>query len=275
MNGKTLWTVLGAVLIGLVYFGVVMGASMGLVMLNANASPQFVWFPLPVLAILVGAMLWAQRRWDIGLSHPAGVPWARVYVIGIALTALGMAAAVVQGKFSGYVRATELLDAEVSPMFTMTYAIFMSVLAAILAEVTFRGVIQARMQTVLSVWPTVIIIGVVNVLAHRWGPEIPLNWLGLFVTLAGWTYLRWLSQSLWPPLILHAAVNLFVAVGLWFRGPLVHADVANSTVTVIAVIGLIGLGVAAALARDMQKPGSGADVGDLTSLGSGLNLGKN
>jgi hypothetical protein len=55
----------------------------------------------------------------------------------------------------------------------------------------------------------------------------------------------------------------------------VHADVANSTVTVIAVIGLIGLGVAAALARDMQKPGSGADVGDLTSLGSGLNLGKN
>ena len=258
MNSKTVGTVLGAVLIGLVFFGVVMGASMGLVMLNANTSPEIVWFPLPVTVILVGTIFLAQRRWDIGLKRPAGVPWPRVYVIGTALTVLGISVAVVQGKFTGYVRATELLDIEVSPLFTFTYAIFMSVLAAILAEATFRGVVQSRMQTVLSVWPTVVIIGVVNVLAHRWGPEITQNWLGLFVTLAGWTYLRWLSQSLWPPLILHAVANLLVAVGLWFRGPLVHAELANSTVTVIAVVGLVGLAVAVVLGRDMQKPGSDA-----------------
>jgi membrane protease YdiL (CAAX protease family) len=253
MKSKTVWTVLSAVFIGLVFFGVVMSASMGLVMLNANTSPNIVWFPLPVTAVLAGAIILAQRRWDIGLKRPAGVPWARVYVIGTALTVLGIAVAVVQGKFTGHVRATELLEIDVSPLFTLTYAIFMSVLAAILAEATFRGVVQSRMQTVLSVWPTVIIISVVNVLAHRWGPEITLNWLGLFVTLAGWTYLRWLSQSLWPPLILHAVANFLVAVGLWFRGPLVHADLANSTVTVIAVIGLVGLGVAVALAGDIRK----------------------
>lgn len=253
MNSKQVWTVLGAVALGFVFFGVVMGASMALVMFNTNVSPEIVWFPLPATAILVGAILWAQRRWDIGLGHPADVPWARVYVIGIALTVLGLAVAVVQGKFTGMVRATELLETEVSPLFKLTYAIFMSVLAAILAEATFRGVIQSRMQTVLSIWPTVIIIGVVNVLAHRWGPELTLNWLGLFVTLSGWTYLRWLSQSLWPPLVLHAVTNLLVALGLLFRGPFVHVELANSTVTVIAVIGLAALGMAIVLARGMGK----------------------
>ena len=265
MNGKTVWTVISAVLIGLVFFGIIMGASMWLVMLNANSTPDMVWFPLPVTVILVAAILLAQRFWDIGLTVPADVPWGRVYVIGTALTVLGISVAVVQGKFTGYTRATELLEVDVSPLFTLTYAIYMSVLAAILAEATFRGVVQSRMQSVLSVWPTVIIIGVVNVLAHRWGPEITLNWLGLFVTLAGWTYLRWLSQSLWPPLILHAVANLLVAVGLWFRGPLVHAELAGGIVTAIAVVGLVGLGVAVALARDVGKSRSGANVGDITT----------
>jgi len=263
MNAKNLWAVGLAVIIGLAFFGVVMGASMGLVMLNANLSPDVVWFPLPVTVILIGAILWAQRRWDIGLAHPADVPWGRIYVIGTALTVLGIATAVVHGKFTGYTRATELLEIEVSPLFTMTYAIFMSVLAAILAEATFRGVVQSRMQKVLSVWPTVIVIGVVNVLAHRWGPEITLNWLGLFVTLAGWTYLRWLSQSLWPPLILHAVTNLLVAVGLWFRGPLVHAELPNGTITVIVIAGLLGLAIAVVLAKDINKLASRPNVGDL------------
>ena len=256
MNSKTVWTVISAVIIGLVFFGVVMGSSMGLVMFNANTSPDMVWFPLPVTVILVGAILLAQRFWGIGLTVPADVPWGRVYVIGTALTVLGISVAIVQGKFTGYSRATELLEVEVSPLFTVTYAIYMSVLAAVLAEATFRGVIQSRMQSVLSVWPTVIIIAVVNVLAHRWGPEITLNWAGLFVTLAGWTYLRWLSQSLWPPLILHAITNLLVAVGLWFRGPLVHAELADSTVTIIAIVGLSGLGLAIVLAKDVRKPDS-------------------
>ncbi|TDJ44373.1 MAG: CPBP family intramembrane metalloprotease [Gammaproteobacteria bacterium] len=258
MNSKQVRTVVGSILLGLVFFGVVMGISMSLVMLNASQSPQIVWFPLPATAVLAGAIWWAQRRWGIGLEHPRDVPWARVYAIGFALTVLGLTVALVQGKFTGMVRATELLDAEVSPLFLMTYAIFMSVLAAILAEATFRGVVQTRMQTVLSVWPTVIIIGVVNVLAHRWGPELTLNWLGLFVTLAGWTYLRWLSRSLWPPLILHTVVNVLVAVGLWFRGPFVQADLATGTVIVIAAAGLIALAVAVGLARGMPPPGSTA-----------------
>jgi membrane protease YdiL (CAAX protease family) len=252
MNTKVLWTVVSSILLGFVFFGVVMGASMGFVTLNANVSPQLVWFPLPATLLLVAAIWWVQRRWGIGLEHPADIPWGRVYAIGIGLTLLGVATAVVQGRFTGHVRATELLAVDVSPVFTMTYAIYMSVLAAILAEATFRGVIQTRMQSVLGVWPVVLIIGVVNVLGHRWGPEIVQNWLGLFVTLAGWTYLRWLSRSLWPPLVLHTVTNLLVALGLWYRGPLLHAELANGTVIAIAIVGLLGLGVSVVLVRGMR-----------------------
>jgi membrane protease YdiL (CAAX protease family) len=197
-------------------------------------------------------MIWAQRRWNIGLTLPAGTPWTKVYIIGIALTVLGIATALVQGRYTGMVRATELLDAEVSPLFTVTYAFYMSIFAAVLAEVTFRGVIQTRMQTVLSIWPTVVVIGVVNVLAHRWGPELTLNWLGLFVTLAGWTYLRWLSQSLWPPLVLHTVTNFLVALGLWYQGPLVHADLPDGVVMSIAITGLAAIGLAASLSRGLR-----------------------
>lgn len=254
MNSEQLKTTVWAIVLGLIFFGVVMGASMGLVMFNASNNPDLVWFPVPATLILAGATWWAQRQWGIGLSSPDNVPWPRVYVIGIGLTILGVSTAVVQGRFTGMVRATELLEADVSMLFKMTYAIYMSVFAAVLAEVTFRGVVQTRMQAVLSIWPTVFIIGVVNVLAHRWGPELTLNWLGLFVTLAGWTYLRWLCQSLWPPLVLHAVTNLLVAIGLWNNGPLVHAELSNGIVVVVVVAGVAGLGVAALLSKDMHKP---------------------
>ena len=253
MNTETLKTIAVSLVLGVLYLMVMMlGVGMGLVVLNAQISPNFVWFPIPATAVLVGTMIWAQRRWDIGLSHPANVPWGRIYVIGTALTVLGIATAIVQGKYTGYVRQTELFNIDVSPLFQLSYAVFMSVFAAVVAEAAFRGLCQSRMQKVLSVWPTVLIIGFVNVIAHRWGPEILQNWLGLFVTLAGWTYLRWLSRSLWPPLILHAVTNLIVAVLLWFNGPFVQADLPNATVIIISVVGLVALAVAAVQARGMR-----------------------
>jgi membrane protease YdiL (CAAX protease family) len=251
MQKEQLLVLAGALIRGFLFFAVVMGVAMTCVTANASWSPGVVWFPVPALAVLAGAIWWAQRRWDIGLTSPVGVPRGRIYVIGVAVTLIGISVCVVQGAFTGMVRQTELLEADVSPLFTLTYAILMSVFAAILAEATFRGIIQSRMQTVYGVWPTVIIIGVVNVVAHRWGPEITNNWLGLFATLAGWTYLRWLSQSLWPPLILHTLINLVVASGLWIWGPLDHALLGSGTVIAFAVLGLAALGAAAMLSQKM------------------------
>ncbi|MGI9308264.1 MAG: CPBP family intramembrane glutamic endopeptidase [Gammaproteobacteria bacterium] len=248
----TLKTVVIAIVLGLVYFGIVMGVAMGLVSFNANATPTWVWFPIPNTVLIIIATAYAQKRLGIGLVPTKPVTRNRMYLIGGALTILGMAACAVQGKFSGYVRATELLDYDVSALFQISYALYMPVFAAVLAEVTFRGVMQTRMQRVLGVWPLVITIAVVNVFAHRWGPEITQNGIGLFVILAGWTYLRWLSGSLWPPLILHAVLNFIMAIGLWTRGPLVHAEASTSVITSVGVMGLLALALSVMLVRGWE-----------------------
>jgi membrane protease YdiL (CAAX protease family) len=245
MTKSAVTTVAIAIALGLTFFAVIMGAAIGLISVNASRTPELVWFPLPVTAVLVTALWLAQRYWKIGLDWPqprtTRVTRAQGYAIGVALTLLGVAACAVQGKFSGYTRATELFESGVSPLFEFTYAIYMAVFAAVLAEATFRGVMQTRMQQVLSVWPLVITIGIINVFAHRWGPEITHNGLGLFVVLAAWTYLRWLTESLWPPLIMHAGINLIVALGLWFGGPLDHSTTPFAIVAVVAACGLAAL----------------------------------
>jgi membrane protease YdiL (CAAX protease family) len=245
-------SVLAAVVIGLLFFGAVMGATLGLIVLNTRTSPDFAWFPLPATLLIVAAMWGAERRWHIGLRNTTHMPVGRAYGIGLGLTVLGVAACALQGYFSGYERATELLDADVDRTFQRTYAIYMAVFAAVLAEVTFRGIVQVRMQRVLGGWPVVMIIGLVNVLAHRWGPEITHNGIGLFVVLAGWTYLRWVSKSLWPPLVMHAATNLIVGLWLWHRGSIVHADMSPAGATVVAIAGLLGLLLSMRLIRGVE-----------------------
>ena len=162
-----------------------------------------------------------------------------IWMVAIGVTLAGIGACAVQGHFTGYVRATELPELDVSRAFQLTYAIYMAVFAAVLAEASFRGVMQARMQPVLGGWLTVIVIGVINVLAHRWGPEITQNGIGLFVVLAGWTYLRWVSNSLWPPLLMHAGTNLGIALWLWLRGPIVHADQSLLGALAVTAVGFL------------------------------------
>ncbi len=253
MNTQALRALVSAVVLSLVFFAVVMGVAMTSVMLNARWSPDLVWFPLPVIAVLVGSIYWAERRWHIGLSHPADVPWGRVYAIGIALTVFGVCVAATEGVFSGKIRATELYGGEVSPLFQMTYAFVMSVFAAILAEATFRGIMQTRMHTVLGLWPTVVTVAVINLLAHRWGPELVRNWFGALIILGAWTYLRWLSRSLWPPLIVHGMCNLIFAIAVWFGGPIVYADLSGETIAFVVVVGLAALVITIVLARDLHQ----------------------
>ena len=256
MNTQTLRILISTVVTSLVFFAVVMGMNMTFVMFNAQWSPDLVWFPAPVIAVLVGSSYWAEKRWHIGLSNPVDVPWGRMYAIGIALTVLGVCVAATQGVFTGKVRATEVYGGNVSLLFQMTYAFVMSVAAAIVAEITFRGIMQTRMHKVLSLWPTVITVAVINLLAHRWGPELWQNWFGTLIILSAWTYLRWLSQSLWPPLIVHGLCNLIFAIAVWFGGPIVYAELSGGTIILIVATGLVALVITVFLARDIHQTNS-------------------
>jgi len=253
MNTQTLKTLAGATALSLIFFAVVMGAAMGCVMLNARWSPSLVWFPLPVIALLIITTLWAEKRWNIGLNHPPDMPLVRVYVIGIAITLFGTCVAATQGVFTDKVRAVEEYSGDVIPMFRITYAFLMSVFAAILAEVTFRGIMQTRVHTVLSVWPAIAFVAFINLVAHRWGLALLYNAFGVFIILATWTYLRWVSRSLWPPLIVHALHNLLFAAAVWFGGPIEYGELSDAAIAVIVIVGLAALGVTVVLAKNLHR----------------------
>jgi membrane protease YdiL (CAAX protease family) len=252
MNWKQVGAIIVSTVYALVFFGVVIGISMGLVQLNTNWLPDLVWFPVPVIALLVGAIAWAQRRWSIGLTSPGGVPWGRVYAFAFTITVVGLTVCILQGAYHGYVRLPEVTSGDVSPLFAVVYAFVMSVVAAILAEAAFRGIMQTRLQAFMSIWPVILIIGAVNTLAHRPGPELDQQWLGFIVTLAGWSYLRWLGQSLVPPLVVHGINNLLLTAALWYWGPLDYGALSARSLTVIAVIGVAALVSSIYIARSVN-----------------------
>jgi len=115
--------------------------------------------------------------------------------------------------------------------------------------VSFRGIMQTRMHTALGPWAVILLIGILNVFSHRWDTDILQNGIGWFVVLAGWTWLRWLSQSLWPPLVMHAVINFVVAMWIWNVGPIAHADMSSLAVAAVAAMGAVSLVLSWRLSR--------------------------
>lgn len=244
------WRVVSAVLLGVIFFGVVMATAIALIRLNAGSHPDFAWFPLPLTLTLVAATALADRYGHIGLrrSRTARMASARVWLLALLVTNAGVMACALQGYFTGYVRDAELLPG-VDSGFQRTYAIYMAVFAAVLAEVSFRGIMQTRMHTALGPWTVIVTVGLINVFAHRWDTDILQNGIGWFVILAGWAWLRWLSGSLWPPLLMHAGVNAVVALWIWYVGPIEHAAMSPVAVTAVAAMGILSIGFVWRLGR--------------------------
>ncbi len=152
---------------------------MGLVVLNEQSAPDFPWFPVPIIGLLVAAIVGMQRWRPIGLAIPTDVPWGRVYGFAVAITVVGIVVSILQGAYHGYVRVSEGVQTDVSPAFALLYWFVMSLFAVVLAEAAFRGVMQTRLMAVLGVWPAIVIVGIVNTAAHRWNIELFQQWLGI------------------------------------------------------------------------------------------------
>ena len=110
-----------------------------------------------------------------------------------------------------------------------------------------------RLLKVMGVWPAIIIVGAINTVAHRWEDYSP-RWLGLFVLLAGWGYLRHMSGSLIPPLVAHVSMNIVVAIGFWFWGPWDQGAMGVPSLVSFAILGVVAFGAAIYFARGVQPP---------------------
>lgn len=240
-----------AVLAGLAWFMLLMGASMGLVMANARLSPGLAWFPLPALALCIGSSIFAQRRWAIGLAHPPGVAWGRVYLIAFTTTVAGVCASILQGAAYGMTRGAELGPDGTSAQFQYAFAFVLPLVAAILAEVAFRGIMQGRLHAVLSPAPAILLVTAINTAAHRWGPDLEAQWIGYFVLLAGCGYVRWLSGSVLPALTAHFWQNFALAAATYYGGPFELGGMPATALAATGGIGAAALLLTAVVARGM------------------------
>lgn len=238
-----------AIVLGLATFMLLMGAAMGLVVLNARLAPAHAWFPLPVLALCLGFAAFAERRWGIGLRHPPGVPWGRVYALALATTVAGVCLCILQGAAFGMTRAIETGPAGTGPQFRLAFAFVLPLVAAILAEVAFRGVMQGRLHAVMGPWPAILLVTAINTAAHRWGPDLAAQWLGYFALLAACGWVRWLGGSTLPALAAHFWQNFALAVVLWNRGPFDLGALSPATLAIVAATGLVALAATVAIGR--------------------------
>lgn len=249
---STASTAAGRIVGSLVLFIGAMGLCIGLVFANANLSPALVWFPLPVLAVIVAVAVWSERQFGIGLRRPVPLDGRTLLMTG-AIAIAGVAACVFQGALADLTRASETGPPGTSALFMFSYAVLLSVAPAALAEVAFRGVMQTGLQRLWGAWPAILVVAAINTAAHRWGPELGAQWVAYFVSLAAAGWLRSVTASLWPPLIAHVTANLLTALALWQWGPFVQGRIGAAGLVVVAAL---GVGACLAAVNVSRTPGN-------------------
>lgn len=238
---------------GLVFFAGLMGVSQGLVAWNAAATPTIPWFPVPALALVGAVTWWVNRRWPLRLARPAGRPaYTYVLLMTYALLCLGVLESWLNDLTIG---APLWPDEAVSASFQLTFVLVIPFIAAVLAEVGFRGLMQTALEKVLPAWPMLLLIAVINYLMHFYDPDQAGQFVRLIMLNLAWGYITWRTQSLRPALVGHVAMNVCIpllqyASQLYGPGPVPFGDFQPGTLAFFAVSGVAALTAALAIGRD-------------------------
>ncbi|MDG2321055.1 MAG: CPBP family intramembrane metalloprotease [Rhodospirillaceae bacterium] len=236
-----------ALLRGLLFFVVLMGVSLSLIFLNAGRTPSVPWFPLPVIIIIGGATYFAHRRWGIRIGAPQNVSWQMTLTFGALLTIGSVCVSILQGTVMGMTRTFPGPPDGVSFAFLMTYLIMMPMIVSVLPEVSFRGIIQTRLETLMRLWPTLIVIAVANTVFHFNATDLANQWLFHIVLNLGLGYVTWISQSILPAVLMHLSMNITVNTSEYLWGPFVLSEIVQGTVLTGVIITAVLSFVAAGL----------------------------
>ena len=57
MNRQQIWSTVTACVIAMLFFSAVMALGIGLVVLNERSAPDFPWFPIPIIGLLIAAIV--------------------------------------------------------------------------------------------------------------------------------------------------------------------------------------------------------------------------
>ena len=203
-------------LVGVQYFGVRLGLWLALAMgADPSSGAPFLLATLGLPSVLGVAWVWFMAVWRepggwaaLGLSAPSR-RWLRLALLAaFGCFLLGVVVAVLATPIFGAPKGppAPIRPGEVAPTFAFaaTFVLTGVLLAPLLEEIVFRGVIFAWLQPRLGFWPAAAIAAILHALVHfDAGAVAPLT--AIFVALA-WLYER--SGTLWAPVIAHGGHNL-------------------------------------------------------------------
>ncbi|HJP38369.1 MAG: type II CAAX endopeptidase family protein [Gammaproteobacteria bacterium] len=244
------------VLRGLVFFAGLMGISQGLVAWNAALSPGIPWFPVPALVLVIAATWWVNRRWPIHLARPAG---GRAYVVILLATYAVISLGVLESWSHDLVTpAPAWPDQTVSAGFQLVFLLVIPFIAALLAEVGFRGMMQTALQKVLPVWPMLLLIAVINFLMHFYDPDQGSQVLRMITLNLAWGYITWRVQSIRPVLVAHIVMNIAIPLlqygsEQYGPGPVSFGTFSPGALLISAVSGVIALAVALVIGKHLPR----------------------
>ena len=244
------------VMCGLVFFAGLMGVSQGLVAWNAALSPTIPWFPIPALALIVTATWWVNRRWPIRLARPAG---GRAYVVILLATYAVICLGVLESWFHNLVTpAPAWPDETVSAGFQLVFLLAIPFIAALLAEVGFRGMMQTALEKVLPVWPMLLLIAVINFLMHFYDPDQGSQVMRMITLNLVWGYITWRVQSIRPALVAHIVMNIAIPLlqygsEQYGPGPVPFGAFPLGTLVISAVSGVIALTAAIVIGKRLPR----------------------
>jgi len=259
MNAKNLLTIVLVILGGFVFFNVLMGISMYLVFLNVDVTPTLPWFPIPALVLIVVATWLLNRRWDIRLSVPANVPWVRVYAFSFLAMLAAKCIKALEGAYHGAWLEAPALEG-VSTVFGLVFLLLVPFFAAVLAEISYRGIMQTRIETLLPLWPTLLILAAINTLSHSqiFGgfTDIGTQWIYLMAMNIGFGYTAWMARSIVPAIVMHVVMNVLFPGSQYLWGPFALGELSAPSLAAIAVLGTALTAVAVWLARGTTVAGN-------------------
>jgi len=251
---KTILATVLAVLGGLVFFAGLMGISQGIVAWNAAVSPTIPWFLVPALALVGAAIWWVNRRWPLRLNRPAG---GRAYAYVLLMTYAVLCLGVLESWLNDLtLPAPSWPDEAVSTGFQLTFLLVIPFIAAALAEVGFRGLMQTALEKVLPAWPMLLLIAVINYLMHFYDPDQAGQFVRMIALNLTWGYVTWRTQSLRPALAAHVAMNICIPLLHYGSehfgpGPVPFGDFPPGTLAIAVVSGIVALAAALVIGRSL------------------------
>jgi len=215
---------------------------------NADNWPAVPWFPVPVLAVVFGVAWWCDRRWNIGLRNRCNAPIALIAAFAVTSNIAAHAIWVLEKTWHGTVYSAPGGPDGVSPLFSATYWVVISVALSMSSETCFRGIMQTQLSRYLGAAAAISIVILFNTFSHPWDSLWP-RFFGVLAILFAWGWLRHISGSLKACILTHIAAVMIGDAIFWLTGPVAFGEYSNTDRLAITSVGLVSLAISVYLSR--------------------------